>query len=112
MNLFAKLCVPTTNVKTGNFNKDIQVMHGVTKDEALLLLTSLILDPSSYDTFKNNWNILGPALILDTLGSEVTEADTQLSYQLVERYIGDLQTNFNPEHFENITNLVSDAFFW
>ena len=57
--------------KTGNFNKDIQVMHGVTKDEALLLVTSLILDPSSYDTFKNNWNIVGPALILDTLGSEV-----------------------------------------
>ena len=68
---FAKLCVPTTNVKTGNFNKDIQVMHGVTKDEALLLVTSLILDPSSYDTFKNNWNIVGPALILDTLGSQV-----------------------------------------
>ena len=100
------------NVKTGNFNKDIQVMHGVTKDEALLLLTSLILDPSSYDMFKDNWNLLGPALILDVLGSQVTEADTLLSYQLVERYIGDLQTNFNPEHFVNITNLVSDAFFW
>ena len=87
-------------------------MHGVTKDEALLLLTSLILDPSSYDTFKNNWNIVGPALILDTLGSEVTEADSTLANQLVERYIGDLQANFNPEHFENITNLVSDSFFW
>ena len=69
MTSVAKMCALMQ--KTGNFNKDIQVMHGVTKDEALLLVTSLILDPSSYDTFKNNWNIVGPALILDTLGSEV-----------------------------------------
>ena len=43
---------------------------------------------------------------------QVTEADELLANKLVERYIGDLQANFNPEHFENITNMVSDSFFW
>ena len=97
--------------KTGNFNKEIQVMHGVTKDEALLLLATLIEDPGSYPTFKDNWGILGPLGVLDILGSEVQEEDSLLAYQLLERYIGDID-NFNPDHFENITNLFSDSYFW
>ena len=86
-------------------------MHGVTKDEALLLLSFLIMDPNGYDQYKNNWGFLGPLGILDILGSEKTEEDSALATELLLRYIGEID-NFNPDHFENITNLFSDSYFW
>ena len=69
------------------------------------------MDPSGYDTYKNNWNFLGPLGILDILGSEKTDEDSALATELLLRYIGKMD-NFDPDHFENITNLFSDSYFW
>lgn len=104
---------PVKLMERGDFNH-VDLMVGMTKDEGLLQTYQLELHPELYFLAALGWDIFGPMFLFGRFGNyDITQTDRDMSEELTRAYLGEGgRVNFNKEHFQNITDMLSDAYIW
>ena len=106
--------LPHDLVAEGEVNAQ-QVIVGANEEEGLLTTNIFLSDPAEYEDYQQNWEYLGPMALLGRRSSDwkndITEQDVTDATKIMEHYIGSLD-NFNSEHFQNITNMMTDQYWY
>jgi len=102
---------PIAAVKYGQHAKEVDVMVGFNEDEGLMISEFFLQAPHLYDVVRQLWPVLGPYALLGVHSSEATTDIVNLATDLVTAYTGGLE-NLAPDHFANVTEMFTDAFFW
>jgi len=103
--------IPTKLMERGEYNH-VDVMIGMTKDEGLLQTVQFELNPDLYGAAIFLWDNLGPMFLFgrhgdfDRLPEDAERLKTFTQYYLGSRF------NINKEHFQNLTDMISDAYIW
>ena len=92
----------------------MDLMVGYTKDEALMQTLQLVQHPELYPLLAFQWyDVFGPMFLFGRYGPDITQKDKDMAAVLTEWYLGGSPLfNLNPEHFGNLTDLISDAYIW
>ena len=102
---------PKDLLKNGEFDKNIEVILGTNADEGLLFIFNLILDPTGWENFRNNFDILGPKLLFNIANPrDITPTDVQNALTIAEYYLGSID-NLNENHLDRIIDMFTDAGF-
>ena len=104
---------PANLMARGEYNH-VDLMVGYTKDEALMQTLQLVQHPELYLLLAFQWyDVFGPMFLFGRYGPDITQQDKDMSAILTEWYLGgDPILNLNPDHFDNLTDLISDAYIW
>jgi len=106
--------LPHDLVAEGEVNAQ-QVIVGANEEEGLLTTNIFLSDPAEYEDYQQNWEYLGPMALLGRRSSDwkndITEQDVTDATKIMEHYIGSLD-NFNSQHFQNITNMMTDQYWY
>jgi acetylcholinesterase len=104
---------PVKMMERGEYNH-VDLMVGLNKDEGLLQTFSLISHPELYPALMFGWpQTFGPMFLFGRPGNVFsTENDLGMVEDLTTYYLPNGQWDFNDDHFQNITDLISDAFIW
>ena len=104
---------PANLMAKGEYNH-VDLMVGYTKDEALMQTLQLENNPELYPLMAFQWyDIFGPMFLFGRYGPDITQEDKDMAAALTEWYLGgDPLLNLNPDHFGNLTDLISDAYIW
>jgi carboxylesterase type B len=102
---------PEDLLQSGEFLTDVEVVIGTTRDEGLLYLLAELQDPAQMDELRENWAVLGPALLLD-IGDpgEVTPEDLERSNRIIDFYVGGV-SNIDMEHLQGLSDMFTDSGF-
>ena len=88
---------------------------GANRNEGLLDTASLLLDPSLYTEYSSHWADYGPLIFFgkrkEGEESTITQQDIDQSYDVLQFNIGNID-NFNAEHFDNITTMLTDLYWY
>ena len=101
---------PMELIESNQFNADVEVVIGTTKDEGLQFLIGVIFDPSLYEVYDANWDVFGPMKIFN-LGSpdDVSEDDEVNARKILDFYTnGD--GHFSEEQFRGLVQMITDSF--
>ena len=102
---------PLELMVNGQFNHDIQVIAGTNADEGILYMIELLKDPSKWEIYRNLFDVLGPKSLFNIANeSDITEADLENTYELVNYYVGS-KDNINEEHKQGMFDMFTDASF-
>merc|ERR550525_43318 len=101
---------PANMLRNGEFQSDIDVMIGATKDEGIIYLTDLLGGNSStWDLFRENFNIAGTkTLFMIPFLEDMTAQDRQRTDQLVEFYLSSYD-NITEQNAQAVIDLFSDS---
>ncbi|XP_023332473.1 acetylcholinesterase 1 isoform X2 [Eurytemora carolleeae] len=105
---------PVNLMERGEYNH-VDLMVGVTKDEGLLQMYQLELNPELYVVASIFWNsIFGPMFLFGRFGNyDITEEDKEMTNLITKYYLGEPgAANINQQHFQNMTDMISDAYIW
>ena len=102
---------PETLMASGDFHKDIEMIIGTNADEGLLNLISAILEPSLWEDYRKNIDIIGPMSFFNIPDpKEITTKDVENVHRIIEQYVGSI-SNINEDHIPGITDMYTDASF-
>ena len=102
---------PEELMKAGEFDTDIEVIMGTTKDEGILMLLTVLANPSLWPSYRENFDIYGPQSLFNIVNiSEITENDVKNAHTIVEYYVGSVD-NINEEHKQGMFDMFTDAGF-
>jgi len=102
---------PEELMKAGEFDTDIEVIVGTTKDEGILFLLTLLADPTLWPTYRENFDVYGPQSLFNIANrSEITEDDVENAHTIVEYYVGSID-NIDAEHKQGMFDMFTDAGF-
>ena len=100
---------PEKLLKSGEFNKNVEVILGSNEDEGILMVLNELRDPSLWENYRNNFGILGPTYLFAIVNEvDITEHDVDKALQLMEYYIGSVD-NFDSEHQQGAFDMFTDA---
>jgi len=104
---------PANLMARGEYNH-VDLMVGYTKDEALMQTLQLEQHPELYPLLAFQWyDVFGPMFLFGRYGPDITQKDKDMAAVLSEWYLGGSPIlNINPDHFGNLTDLISDAYIW
>jgi len=104
---------PLNILKTGDFDKNVEVILGANQDEAVIFTFSYYFHPELFTLMSANWtDHYGPLTLLGRTGmGDITERDKELSGDILEYYTGSENT-MTEEDFSAVTAMRSDAIFW
>jgi len=102
---------PLHAILTGDYNTGVDILYGATKDEGQLLSQFLQAIPALYPFVSDQWDIIGPFLLFARHHTETTDEDIELADKVLNFYVGSRE-NINEAHRANLTDMISDAFFW
>ena len=98
-------------LKSGQFDTEIEIMIGTTKDEGILMVLEPLSDPSLWHEYQEDFDYVGPLFlfqnsILDE--SRITEEDILNAKKVFEYYLGSID-NFNEEHKQEVFDMFTDS---
>jgi len=100
---------PKDLLESGQFNTEVEVILGTTKDEGILWVIEPIKNNSLFEKMKMEWDEKwGPLLMGIHDLDEVTDEDLSNSYKLLDFYIGGLE-NLNEDHFQGMFDMYTDS---
>ena len=107
--------LPHEVVAEGGINTR-EIIIGANKDEGLLNTVDLLVNPDYfYDFVRNSWSTVGPMALFGKRAegniSDITEQDINQAFEVLEHSIGYID-NFNSEHFDNITDIMTDLYWF
>ena len=103
--------IPTKLMERGEYNH-VDLMLGMTSQEGLLQTVQFILSPDLYFYAKMLWDHLGPMFLFGRVGSYDTwPQDHEMTEVFTDFYLGGKE-NLNSAHFDNLTNMITDAYIW
>merc|ERR1711970_396013 len=95
---------PLDAVQQGLYHKDVDLMIGVNKDEALLFLEYFIQAPDLFEVLANTWDAMGPRSLFQIHHTESTATDVELATYILDFYTqGEGLEGLRPERFTNVT---------
>ena len=98
--------------KTGQYNTEVELLIGTNREEGLLVSQLFLLEPGLLVPIINiDWDIWGPLAILQKHYLEITPADSLLANTILETYTGVTADLVTMDHFDNVTNMLTDAYF-
>lgn len=100
---------PMDSLLSGNYNQDVKVLIGTTKDDGIILTSLLVSDPIMYSVYRSFWTLMAPGILFHRPIDETTDEDKLKVIQLADFYL-EGTANINDKHFENITQMFTDAF--
>jgi len=105
--------IPTKLMERGEYNH-VDLMLGMTKDEGLLQSVQFVINPALYLLAGLNWKHLGPMFLFGRVGDYDTwPEDSEMTNIFTKFYLGNFGVfNLNEKHFDNITNMFTDAYIW
>ena len=96
---------------TGNFNQDVEVIIGTNSDEGLLNIINLLVDPTQWDEYRDNFDTETIPIMFNIPNqSDITGDDIEKAHELVEFYVGSM-VNINEDHKQGIFDLGTDSWF-
>jgi len=102
---------PEELMKAGEFDTDIEVVVGTTKDEGILFFLEMLADPAKWTFYREGFDIYGPQSLFNIVNaSEITEKDVENAHTLVEYYVGSVD-NIDEEHKQELFDMCTDAGF-
>ena len=102
---------PLELMVNGQFNHDIQVIAGTNSNEGLVYFFEQENDPSKYDEFRDQFDVVGPMLLFNIANeSEITSDDFFYAYMIANYYVG-YHRNINAEHKQKLFDMFTDASF-
>ena len=105
---------PAESVARGEINVK-EIIIGANRNEGLLDTMKLILDPSLYEEYRDHWADYGPLILFgkrkEGEDTTITQQDVDQSFQVLQFNIGHID-NFNAEHFDNLTALLTDLYWY
>ena len=102
---------PEELLQAGQFNTDVDVLTGTTKDEGLLYFFDVLRNASALDVLREAWDTVGPLNLFDIANpEEITAEDVAKSHQLLDYYVGGLE-NMDMAHLQGLTNMFTDSSF-
>merc|ERR1712172_88743 len=102
---------PRLLVDEGQYHTDVDILFGMNSEEGILLTQFLQAIPAIYPLLAADWGIFGPFLLFARHTSDITDLDRSLAEEVLEQYVGGRQ-GLVGANLANITNMISDAFFW
>ena len=107
--------LPHEVVAEGGINTR-EIIIGANKDEGLLNTVDLLVNPDYfYEFVRNSWSTVGPMALFGKRAegniSDITEQDIYQAFEVLEHSIGYID-NFNSEHFDNITDIMTDLYWF
>lgn len=103
--------IPTKLMERGEYNH-VDLMLGMTTEEGLLQAVQFLLNPDLYLYAMLGWKYLGPMFLFGRVGTyDSWPEDAELTQIFTDFYLGGVQ-NINAEHFDNLTNMITDAYVW
>eukprot|EP00091_Calanus_sinicus_P022818 TRINITY_DN7448_c0_g1_i3.p1 TRINITY_DN7448_c0_g1~~TRINITY_DN7448_c0_g1_i3.p1 ORF type:complete len:435 (+),score=107.28 TRINITY_DN7448_c0_g1_i3:279-1583(+) len=98
-------------MRSGQFNTEVEVIIGTNADEGILYVLAQLSDPSSWDEFRETFDVNGPRALFNIANaSEVTVEDVENAHKLVEYYVGSVE-NMNEDHKQGMFDMFTDAGF-
>jgi len=100
---------PKDLLESGQFNTEVEVILGTTKDEGIIWVIDPIKNHSLFEVMQRDWDKKwGPLLLGIHDLDEVTDEDLSNSYKLLDFYIGGLE-NLNEDHFQSMFDMYTDS---
>ena len=103
---------PLEMMQAGQVNPEVEeVIIGMTKDEGVLYLMDVLLDPSQWDSFREEFRSTGPMdLFMDiAFPSEITAEDRATTEQVVRYYVPGGVDNMTADHTQDLFDMFTDA---
>jgi len=102
---------PKDLMDADEFNTEVDVIIGSTKDEGIYFLFQELFVPERYELIANDWNVYGPMLLFGIDDPEdISEGDVDKAQAILEFYTGD-GGNYNEDHFMELSQMYGDAIF-
>jgi len=99
---------PMEMMKKGDINKEVkEVIIGMNKDEGIMFLTGLLADPSTWDSFRENFSPR-ELFMKAALPSKITDEDKTNFEKVVRYYLGSVD-NINADHTQGVIDMFTDA---
>lgn len=96
-------------LENGQFNTEVEVVLGTTKDEGLGTVIGAWVDPDWYENLRNNFDTEGTARILGIIrASDVTEDDIAKAHQLLNFYVGGVE-NIIEANVRGLIDMMTDS---
>jgi len=103
--------IPIKLMERGEYNH-VDVMIGMTKDEGLLQSIQFEINPDLYGLAMFLWDSLGPMFLFGRVGKyDALPGDKEMTDAITKYYLGS-RLNINHDHFQNLTDMISDAYIW
>ena len=99
---------PEVLLSTGQFNSDVQVIVGTTKDEGILWFMSQLIGLSTWEDYKNTFDTAGIQQLFFMWGIDPTPEDIEKAHKVVDYYVGSFD-NINEDHKEGLFQMATDA---
>jgi len=100
---------PIDLLESGEFNTEVEVILGTTKDEGIIWLIAPLANHTLFEEHQENWDSKwGPLLMGFHDLDEATEEDLSNSYKLLDFYIGGLE-NLNEDHLQGVFDMYTDS---
>merc|ERR1719186_1526219 len=99
-------------MEAGDYNH-VDLMIGMADGEGLTQSHTFLQYPDLFTAAQLLWDtVFGPFFLFGRYGSDITAEDSRLAGILAEYYLGGSLANFDVGHFDNITDIISDAYIW
>lgn len=97
-------------LQNGQFNTNVEVVLGSTKDEGLGNAIGAWIDPEWYQITQNTFDTTVTAFLLGLMReSDVTEDDIAKAHQLLNFYVGG-EENITETNVQGIVDMLTDSF--
>ena len=102
---------PEQLLQSGQFNTDVDVLTGTTRDEGLLYFFDVLRNASALDAIREAWDTVGPLGLFDIANpEEITVEDVEKSHQLLDYYVGGVE-NIDMVHLQGLIDMFTDSTF-
>lgn len=101
---------PTTLMERGDVPRNVEIMIGSNKDDGMLQSTTLYHNEEKFENFKKNWEKCGPSNLFSIEKRKNSEKWIRMANDVKSFYIGEEDMDIE-KHFNNITDMLSDAMF-
>ena len=99
---------PRFILEKGNFNKNVEIIVGNVADEGLGGVLPLVIDPSGWSEFQDNFRANAPRKFLNIpYTRNFTDEDHYKAEEIVKYYVGSYD-NMNEENMAKIIEMFSD----
>ena len=95
---------------TGQFNKDIEVMIGTTKDEAILFMMPALNGTQPWEDVQATFSSFFVQIMFNIPPDMITDEDISRAKEVLQFYCGNVE-DINEENKQNFINMVTDSNF-
>ena len=72
-----------------------------------------MVNSNNFQVFGLEWDIFGPFALFQLHHTEIQPADVSLAHDIINFYTDGLGAgDLSPQNLQNMTNMLSDSFFW